>query len=288
MPLIFTFTAIIYYMIIVIQCRDQVGLVAAISALMAKHQYNIISLGEHVDVAENLFFMRLEVEAGAENPGLQQELVDILPAGAVVKINPQPKKKIVVLVTKEYHCLADILVRNYFSTLGAAVQCVIGNYNMLEDVCRRFDVPFHHVPYDSQTKEQAEEQISGIIKENNPDYIVLAKFMRILSPQFNHDFATRIINIHHSFLPAFVGANPYRQAFERGVKLIGATAHFVSDELDEGPIIAQQIIPVNHGFTAADMMNAGREVETAVLAKALKLVFDDRVFVYNNKTVVIE
>ncbi|RVU01642.1 formyltetrahydrofolate deformylase [Mucilaginibacter limnophilus] len=275
-------------MIIVIQCRDQVGLVAAISALMAKHQYNIISLGEHVDVAENLFFMRLEVEAHVENPGLHQELLNILPAGAVVKINPQPEKKIVVLVTKEYHCLADILVRNYFGTLGAAVQCVIGNYNILEDVCRRFDVPFHHAPYDTQTKEQAEAQISSIIKQNNPDYIVLAKFMRILSPQFNHDFATRIINIHHSFLPAFVGANPYRQAFERGVKLIGATAHFVSDELDEGPIIAQQIIPVNHGFTAADMMNVGREVETAVLAKALKLVFDDRVFVYNNKTVVIE
>ncbi|RYY33868.1 MAG: formyltetrahydrofolate deformylase [Sphingobacteriaceae bacterium] len=275
-------------MIIVIQCRDQVGLVAAISALMARHQYNIISLGEHVDVAENLFFMRLHVDAGIETPELKQELLAILPQGAVVKINPQPEKKIVVLVTKEYHCLADILVRNYFGTLGATVKCVIGNYNILEDVCRRFDVPFHHVSYDGQSKEQAEGQIADIVKENAPDYIVLAKFMRILSPGFNRNFTMQIINIHHSFLPAFVGANPYRQAFERGVKLIGATAHFVSNELDEGPIIAQQITPVHHGFTAADMVNAGREVETSVLAKALKLVFDDRVFVYNNKTVVIE
>lgn len=275
-------------MIIVIQCRDRVGLVAAISALMAKHSYNIISLGEHVDIAENLFFMRLEVDGDEATPQLYQELEAILPPGAVIKINPQPDKKIVVLVTREYHCLADILVRNYFGTLGARVQCVIGNHDTLADVCRRFDIPFYHVSYENQGKEQAEQQITALVKQHTPDYVVLAKFMRILSPQFNSSFPMRIINIHHSFLPAFVGANPYRQAFERGVKLIGATAHFVSDQLDQGPIIAQQIIPINHAFTAADMMNAGKEVETSVLAKALKLIFDDRVFVYNNKTVVIE
>ena len=121
-----------------------------------------------------------------------------------------------------------------------------------------------------------------------PDYIVLAKFMRILSPTTVAKYEGRIINIHHSFLPAFIGANPYRKAFERGVKLIGATAHFVSNELDEGPIIAQQIIPVNHSFTAADMVKAGKEIETAVLAKALKLIFEDRVFIFKNKTVVFE
>ncbi|RCH55071.1 formyltetrahydrofolate deformylase [Mucilaginibacter hurinus] len=275
-------------MIIVIQCRDQVGLVASISALMAKHGYNIISLGEHVDVAENLFFMRLEVDGDQANPELHNELQNILPAGASITINPLPNKEIVVLVTREYHCLADILIRNYFGTLGATVKCVIGNHNVLADVCHRFDIPFYHVSYEDQSKEQAEQKIAGLVKQHNPHYVVLAKFMRILSPQFNKDFAMRIINIHHSFLPAFVGANPYRQAFERGVKLIGATAHFVSDELDEGPIIAQQIIPVNHAHTAVDMMNAGREIETSVLAKALKLVFDDRVFVYNNRTVVIE
>ncbi|MBE9584737.1 formyltetrahydrofolate deformylase [Mucilaginibacter sp. JRF] len=276
-------------MIIVIQCRDRVGLVASISALMAKHQYNIISLGEYVDVAENLFFMRLEIDGNtSDTEALEQELYAILPPEALVKINPQPEKKIVVLVTKEYHCLADILVRNYFGTLGAKVQCVIGNHDVLADVCRRFDIPFHHVSYESQTKQQAEQQITDLVQQNDPDYVVLAKFMRILSPGFNSLLPMRIINIHHSFLPAFVGANPYKKAFERGVKLIGATAHFVSNELDEGPIIAQQIIPVNHGYTAADMVTAGKEVETSVLAKALKLVFDDRVFVYNNKTVVIE
>jgi formyltetrahydrofolate deformylase len=193
-----------------------------------------------------------------------------------------------VLVTKEYHCLADILIRNHFKTLGASVQCVIGNHVTLENICDRFDIPFHHVPHDEKDKYAFEEDIINTIAPYRYDYIVLAKFMRILSPEFISRFPMRIINIHHSFLPAFIGANPYRKAFERGVKLIGATAHFVTNDLDEGPIIAQQIIPVNHSFTAGSMMKAGKEIETAVLARALQLVIDDRVFVYKNKTVVFE
>jgi len=212
----------------------------------------------------------------------------VLPPDAVGIVNPLPQKKIVVLVTKEYHCLADILVRNYFNTLGAKVSCVIGNHSLLEDICRRFDIPFYHVSHEQISKEQFEEALLEKIRPQQPDYIVLAKFMRILSPAFIAQFPMRIINIHHSFLPAFTGASPYRQAFERGVKLIGATAHFVTNELDEGPIIAQQIIPAGHSFTAAGMVSAGKEIETAVLSRALRLVFDDRVFVYKNKTVVFE
>ena len=149
-------------------------------------------------------------------------------------------------------------------------------------------MPFFWISHEQKSKEQFEGEIAGVIQQHNPDYIVLAKFMRILTPEFTALFDKKLINIHHSFLPAFVGASPYRQAFERGVKLIGATAHFVTNDLDEGPIIAQQIIPVNHSFTAADMVKAGKEIETSVLAKALQLVFDDRVFVYKNKTVVFE
>jgi len=211
-----------------------------------------------------------------------------LPPGAIISINPKPSKKVIVMVSKEYHCLADILIRNYFGTFGATVQCVIGNHAILQEICQRFDMPFYYVSHESISKTEFEDRVAAIIDQYNTDYIVLAKFMRILSPSVVAKFPMRIINIHHSFLPAFIGANPYRQAFERGVKLIGATAHFVSNELDEGPIIAQQIIPVNHSFTAADMVQAGKEIETSVLAKALKLVFEDRVFVYNNKTVVFE
>lgn len=274
-------------MIIVIQCKDQVGLVASMSAILAKYQLNIVSMREHVDKSEDIFFMRLEVEDG-NNENLEQKLKEILPAGAIISVNPIPYKKVVVLVTKEYHCLADILIRNHFKTLGATVQCVIGNHATLQNICERFDMPFYHISHEQTSKEEFEQKISDTIEQHAPDYVILAKYMRILSPAFVAKFPMRIINIHHSFLPAFIGANPYRKAFERGVKLIGATAHFVSNELDEGPIIAQQIIPVNHSFTAATMVKAGQEIETSVLAKALKLIFEDRVFVSKNKTVVFE
>lgn len=274
-------------MIIIIQCKDRVGLVADISRILSEAQLNIISMREHVDKAEDRFFMRLEVDGIADEVPLEQKMQQILPAGAMISVNPVPDKKIVVMVTKEYHCLADILIRNNFGTLGASVLCVIGNHSVLQKICDRFDVPFFLIPY-HEDKAVSERDIILKIKAYQPDYIVLAKFMRILSPQFVAHFPNKVINIHHSFLPAFAGASPYKQAFERGVKLIGATAHFVTDDLDEGPIIAQQIIPVNHSFTAADMVKSGKEIETAVLAKALQLVLNDRVFVYKNKTVVFE
>ncbi|NML21876.1 formyltetrahydrofolate deformylase [Pseudoflavitalea sp. G-6-1-2] len=275
-------------MIILIQCRDQVGLVAAISGVLANESLNIVSLREHVDKQANLFFMRVEVEQQGESAGLEEKLLRELPSDAVVKVNPSPQKKIVVLVTKEYHCLADILIRNYFGSLGAEVQAVIGHYDTLEDICRRFEIPFHKVEVPASARVLFEQQLEDLIQQYSPDFLVLAKFMRILSPEFVAKYPMRIINIHHSFLPAFAGAHPYRQAFERGVKLIGATAHFVTDHLDEGPILAQQIIPVTHSATTADMVKAGKEIETAVLARGLRLVFEDRIFVYGNKTVVFE
>ncbi len=275
-------------MVIVIQCTDQVGLVASITAVLAKAQLNIVSMREYVDEVNNQFFMRLEVNEAGDTALIEANLRAVLPRGAAVHINPLPDKEAVILVTKEHHCLADILVRNFYGTLGAKVNAVIGNYDVLGDICRRFEIPFYHISHENTSKEEFEEQLLRVIHKHTPDYLVLAKFMRILSPAFVGRFPQRIINIHHSFLPAFIGANPYKKAYERGVKLIGATAHFVSSDLDEGPIIAQQIIPVNHSFSAASMMKAGREIETAVLANALKLVFEDRVFVFANKTIVFD
>jgi formyltetrahydrofolate deformylase len=274
-------------MIIIIQCKDQVGLVADISRILSAAQLNIVSMREHVDKAENRFFMRLEVDGAFDELLLEEKMKQVLPAEAIIQVNPVPDKKIVVMVTKEYHCLADILIRNNFGTLGAQVLCVIGNHEVLQKICERFNVPFFLIAY-QEDKASSEQEIISKIKSFSPDYIVLAKFMRILSPAFVANFPNKVINIHHSFLPAFAGANPYKKAFERGVKLIGATAHFVTDDLDEGPIIAQQIIPVNHSFTVADMVKSGQEIETSVLAKAMRLVLNDRVFVYRNKTVVFE
>jgi formyltetrahydrofolate deformylase len=275
-------------MVIVIQCKDSVGLVAAISTVLAEAGYNIVSMREHVDQEENKFFARIVVDHIADQRSLENEIEKVLPPNAVVKVNPLPEKNIVVLVTKEYHCLSDILTRNHFKTLGANVQCVIGNHPDLKNITERFDVPFHLVSHENKSKEVFEAELVDVILSYRPDYLVLAKFMRILSLEFVSTFMLKIINIHHSFLPAFTGANPYRQAYTRGVKIIGATAHFVTNELDEGPIITQKIIPVNHSFTLSDLIRAGRENETAALAKAMQLVFEDRVFVSDNKTVVFE
>ena len=273
-------------MVIVIQCTDKVGLVATISGLLQQQELNIVSMREHVDGIQNRFFARVEISKTIDAQILEMQLKAVLPPDAQVIVNPNPVKKILVLVTKEYHCLSDILIRNHFNTLGAEVLGVIGNHPTLEDICRRFDMPFHLVSHEGISKEEFEANLSNAVSKYTVDYIVLAKFMRILSPAFVGKYPLQIINIHHSFLPAFIGANPYKQAYERGVKLIGATAHFVTNQLDEGPIIAQQIISVNHSFTTADMVKAGKEIETAVLANALQLVFDDKVLVYQNKTVV--
>ena len=278
-------------MVIRIQCTDRVGLVASIAGVLSANNINILSMREHVDTAQNRFFIRLVTAVtGAKTNAetLTHQLQQVLPAAAEITVNPSPEKKIILLVTKDYHCLSDILIRNHFKTLQASVQCVIGNHSSLQDICERFNVPFHLVSHEAKERAVFEEELAAVINQYQNDYLVLAKFMRILSAPFIAQFPHKIINIHHSFLPAFIGANPYRQAFERGVKLIGATAHFVTNDLDEGPIIAQQIIPVTHSFTAADMMKAGKEIETAVLAKALQLVLDDKVFVYGNKTIVVD
>ena len=275
-------------MVILIQCKDRVGLVAAIAGLMAGKNINIVSMREHVDTVANRFFLRLVTEQHANADELHMDLKAVLPPDAYISVNPDPEKKIILLVTKEYHCLSDILVRNHFKSLGASVQCVIGNHAVLQDICRRFEVPFFLVTHENKSKEIFESEMIEVVNQYKHDYLVLAKFMRILSAEFVNLFPLKILNIHHSFLPAFIGANPYKQAHLRGVKLIGATAHFVTNNLDEGPIIEQQIITINHTFTTADMVKAGKEIETAVLAKALSMVLENRVFVYNNKTVIFE
>jgi formyltetrahydrofolate deformylase len=275
-------------MVILIQCKDQVGLVGAVANIFASMGLNIVAMREHVDTIDNRFFLRVVVAGSIDILKTERQLEAVLPPGAAVKISPQAEKKIIVLVTKDYHCLSDILIRNHFKTLGAAVQCVVGNHPTLEEICNRFDIPFYLVSAENTDKAVFESSLLSIIKKLDPDYLVLAKFMRILSADFVGQFAFQLINIHHSFLPAFVGASPYKQAYQRGVKLIGATAHFVTNQLDEGPIIAQQIIPVTHSFTAADMARSGKEIETAVLARALQLVFEDRVLIHQNKTIVFE
>ncbi|HSZ25157.1 MAG TPA: formyltetrahydrofolate deformylase [Cytophagaceae bacterium] len=272
--------------ILLITCQDYKGLISKISTIVFENDLNILVMKEFVEEETNTFFMRSELSGFLDKDRLHAALEAILPEGAKVNINPKQKKDIVILVTKEHHCLSDLLSRHHFDQLHARIHCVIGNYNVLKDYTGRFNIPFYYVSHENKTKEQFENELYETITPHKPDYLVLAKFMRILSPDFVEKFENRIINIHHSFLPAFVGSNPYKQAYERGVKLIGATAHIVNNDLDEGPILVQKVDSVDHSCTAKSMVTIGHEVEVSVLAEALKLVLDDRVFVSGNKTII--
>lgn len=274
--------------ILLVSCTDEKGLISRLSTVILNNGLNIIIMREFVEEDTNTFFARLEMSGDVDLGKVQRELKKILPAGARVEINPKKKKDIVVFATKEHHCLSDLLVRNHFGELNANIRCVIANYDILRSFTEKFDVPFYFVTHEGKTKPEFEKELIEIAKGYQPDYLILAKFMRILSPEFVSCFEDKIVNIHHSFLPAFIGANPYKQAYERGVKLIGATAHIVNNNLDEGPIVTQKIVPVDHTFSVKDMVQAGKEVEKTVLAEALRMVFEDRVFVSGNKTIIFD
>jgi len=271
---------------VLIDCEDAKGLVYKISKVFYDRGLNIDNNREFVDKEHGRFFMRTIVTGLFDIKELEDELHAVVPADAHIRVIEPKDKKIILMVTKESHALGDILVRHAAGELGAKIQCVIGNHETLKSLVERFDIPFIYIPADGLSREAHEEKVMAEIDRFEFDYIVLAKYMRILTSTFVKAYAQKIINIHHSFLPAFIGANPYKQAFERGVKIIGATAHYVTDDLDEGPIIAQDVIPVTHRLSWQDMQRAGRDGEKIVLSRALALVLNDRVFVNGNKTVI--
>jgi formyltetrahydrofolate deformylase len=274
--------------VLLVECADRPGLVHGITGVLLRHGLNVVANHEFVDRASARFFMRTEFDGRADGAALEAEVGRSLPEGASVRYSQLAPKRIVVLASKEHHCLADLLVRHEFGELNARIAAVVSNHAALGPFVGRFGLPFHHLTHEGVSREAHEEALLKIIEGQEPEFLVLAKYMRILSADFVGRFPSRIINIHHSFLPAFAGARPYHQAFQRGVKVIGATAHFVTDELDEGPIIVQQVIPVDHTHGPADLVQAGRDVEQAVLARALKLVFEDRVFLCGNRTVIFD
>ncbi|MFN6944516.1 MAG: formyltetrahydrofolate deformylase [Cytophagaceae bacterium] len=274
--------------ILLIDCPDEKGLIYKITGILYNNNLNILSNGEFVEKRTNHFFMRSEIAGEFDYQEIKDELEAALPASAHIRIAPRSKKKLVILATKEHHCLSDLLIRYYYKELNAEVQAVISNYDVLADLAGKFNVPFHYISHENCSREDHEQKLKEVIDTYEPDFLVLAKYMRILTPSFISRYKNRVVNIHHSFLPAFIGANPYVQAYERGVKIIGATAHFVTENLDEGPIIAQNVMPVAHSQSASEMAQAGRDIEKIVLAKSLKLVLDEKVMVYGNKTVIFD
>lgn len=272
---------------LLIDTSDDKGLVYNISKTLFEHGLNIEHNSEYVDKEVNKFFMRSVISGEINETKLLQDIKSILPKDAHVKLSPKAKKDIVILATKETHCLGDILIRHHSGELNANIKSVVANRDTLKELVEKFDIPFIYITSDDISREEHEKKMIKAIKKFDYELIVLAKYMRILTPKFVKTFPKQILNIHHSFLPAFIGANPYKQAFERGVKLIGATAHYVTDDLDEGPIIAQDITSVDHTFSWQNMRDAGRNVEKIVLSNALNLLLKDKVFIYGNKTVVL-
>ncbi len=272
---------------VLIDANDEKGLVHKVSSIFFNSDLNILSNSEFVDKENNKFFMRSVVDGEINKKELKVALESVLPKSAHIKVIEPKKKNIILMATKELHALGDILIRHESGELEANILAVISNYDKLESLVNKFDIPYITVSHENLERTEHEQKIiESIDSFEDVDYIVLAKYMRILTPNFVEHYEEKIINIHHSFLPAFIGANPYKQAYDRGVKIIGATSHFVNNNLDEGPIIAQEIKHVDHAYSWKDMQRSGRDVEKVVLSRALKLALEDRIFVYANKTVI--
>lgn len=262
-------------------------MVYKISKLMFENQLNIIENSEFVDPNSKQFFYRAVIDGDIDTSKLKKQLYDILP-NANISVLMSQKKNIVLFCTKESHVLGDILISHFSGVLGANIVGVISNHNHLQSLVNKFDIPYHYISASGCSRDEHESKILDILSTYSYDYVVLAKYMRVLSPAFVSSFeSSKIINIHHSFLPAFIGANPYKQAYDRGVKVIGATAHFVNDDLDEGPIIVQDVVGVNHTHSWQQMKQIGQLIETKVMSQSLSLVLDNRVFVSGNKTIIL-
>jgi formyltetrahydrofolate deformylase len=257
-----------------------------ITKVLLDNDLNVEKNSEYVDNENSKFFMRTEFSGQVDESKLNSELKDVLPQDANISVIKAEKKDIIIMATKENHAIGDLLIKYDSGELNANILCVISNYDSLQALVERFGIKYHTVSAEGLSREEHEDAVMQVISEYNHDYILLAKYMRILTPKFVEAYDSKIINIHHSFLPAFIGANPYKQAHERGVKIIGATAHFVTNDLDEGPIISQDVISVDHNFTWKDMQKAGRSVEKHVFSKAVDLALDDRVFIHGNKTII--
>jgi formyltetrahydrofolate deformylase len=277
--------------ILLISCPDRKGEVAAIADFVYRHNGNILHADEHGDEESGLFLMRVEFDPKDFDFPLADFGKHFSPVAEAFAMQwrlaqSSSRPRMIVFVSKYDHCLVDLLYRHQSGELACEVPLIISNHPDNQAVADFYKIPYAVVPFTKENKQTAERQIQSLIEEHNPDFLVLARYMQILSNEFVHRYPQRIINIHHSFLPAFVGARPYHQAFERGVKLIGATSHYVTQILDDGPIIEQDVVRVSHRDTVEDLIRKGRDLEKVVLSRAVRSHVENRVLVYGNKTVV--
>lgn len=279
--------------VLLLSCPDRVGLVARIAHFIYERGGNIYDLDEHVDLEDGHFFLRVTWSLERFSIPASDLEAAFAPLarefGAQWKIRLSGRKsRTAIFVSKYDHCLQELLWRYHLGEFDIDIPLIVSNHPDLEPLAGQHAIPYHHIPVTAETKADAERRQIDLCESNDIDTIVLARYMQVLSPRFTERYPGRIINIHHSFLPAFIGGNPYRQAFQRGVKLIGATSHYVTDELDEGPIIEQDIIRISHKDTLEDLVRKGRDLERLVLARALRLHSEHRILVNGRKTVIFD
>jgi formyltetrahydrofolate deformylase len=276
--------------VFLIQCSDQKGLLAGITGFFSQREYNILHCQQYTDVLEGNYFMRVKLEDGGQlgRADLEQQFNDYASSLGLnwsVRYSDKPYR-VALLVTKASHCPYDLLLRELEGELSCDISVIIGNHTDLEKMAKQFDKPFYHLPITKETKVQQEAQIKALLAEYQIDLVVMARYMQILSEQFVEEFAGRVINIHHGFLPAFQGAKPYHQAYDRGVKIIGATSHYATADLDEGPIIEQDIQRVKHDNNPEDLVMIGKDIERLVLARAVKAHIEHRIIISGRRTIV--
>ncbi|SDS04727.1 formyltetrahydrofolate deformylase [Gramella sp. MAR_2010_147] len=276
---------------LLIHCPDISGIIAAVTSFFHQRKGNIIYIDQYVDLENQTFFMRLECEFKVEikvddfKMSFKENLGDPYKMSWHL-FGAESKLRMAIFVSKYDHCLFDILGRYRSGELNVTIPLIISNHKDLEPVAKSFNIPFFHIPVIKGKKDKAENQQLELLKKENIDFIVLARYMQIISENMIKSFANKIINIHHSFLPAFAGAKPYHFAYKRGVKIIGATSHYVTENLDAGPIIEQDITRISHSHSVKDLILKGRDLEKIVLARAIKLHLERKTLVYNNRTVV--
>jgi formyltetrahydrofolate deformylase len=278
---------------LIISCPDRVGIVARVSQFIAEYNGWLLEASYHSDPENGWFFMRNEIRADSLTVSLEDFRLAFQALATEFSMQwrvteSTEKKNIVVLASHGSHCLADILYRWHSDDLYGNIACVISNHENLRSMVEWHDIPYHYVEMSKDTKVEGNEQILALIDQCQADVVVLARYMQIVPSAICQKYSGRIINIHHSFLPSFIGANPYKKAFDRGVKLIGATCHYVTEQLDEGPIIEQDVVRVNHRHSKDDMVRQGKDVEKAVLSRGLRYHLEDRVIIHGNKTVVFD
>lgn len=279
--------------ILLIHCPDREGLVATVTEFIFRHKGNILHLDQHVDSEQNVFFMRVEWDLAAFDIPRNEIHTDFVPIAERFQMEwdlsfADVNKRMAIFVSKGGHCLYDLLARWQAGDLQVEIPLIVSNHMTLAPVAEQFNIPFYHTAISKETKPQVEAQQLALMDERAVDFVVLARYMQIVSQDFVAALPRRIINIHHSFLPAFVGAKPYHQAYERGVKIIGATSHYVTADLDAGPIIAQDVVQVSHKDAVTDMVRKGKDLEKTVLSKAVWLHTQNRVLTYGNKTIVFD